>query len=218
MIPRDRHGSLVATTQEFVARLNELYGLYLDATTGFKYNVAKINEAQEASAHLVADPAELDLVPISYGHGGPEDPNSRLLHETTQGEYKARNAPGGSNFRLLSHNFIVFAFHLWEQEYRPRTARLLGIETNELSLPILGDIRHLRNEVLKNRGVLTESKNQRLEAISGLEVSGLEVGQVITFSEADIEQLVRAIKAALDNVVLSATGIDPEFRKWWRLQ
>ena len=95
MIPRDRHDSLVATTREFVGRLNGLYGLYLDATTGFKCIVAKINEAQEGSAHLVSDPAELDLLPMAYGHGGPEDPDSRLLHQTTQGEYKARNAPGG---------------------------------------------------------------------------------------------------------------------------
>src|SRR5215212_6117444 len=156
MIPPDRHGSLVATTGELANRLNGLYGLYLDATTGFKFNFAKMKESQEGLAHLVSDPDELDQVPISYGHGDPEDPGSRLQHVTTQGEYKARNAPGGANFRLLSHTFIVFAFHLWEQGYRKRIAELLGIEPNKLSLPILGDVRHLRNEVLKNRGVLTE--------------------------------------------------------------
>jgi hypothetical protein len=155
MIPRDRHGSLVATTREFADRLNGLYGLYLDATTGFKFNVAKMNEAQQGLAHLVSDPAELDLHPIAYGHGDPEDPDSRLQHQTTQGEYKARNASGRANFRLLSHTFIVFTFHLWEQEYRPRIAALLGIDANGLSLPILSDVRHLRNEVLRTKYLRT---------------------------------------------------------------
>src|SRR5215211_7044533 len=46
MIPRDRHGSLVETTREFADRLDGLYGLYLDAITGFKHNVAKVKESQ----------------------------------------------------------------------------------------------------------------------------------------------------------------------------
>ena len=213
MIPPDRHGSLVATTGELANRLNGLYGLYLDATTGFKFNFAKVKESQEGSAHLVSDPDELDQVPMSYGHGDPEDPGSRLQHQTTQGEYKARNAPGGANFRFLSHTFIVFAYQLWEEEYRGRIAELLGKETNELSIPLLGDIRLLRHDILKHRGVLTEDKSKRLQVIHYL-----VGGQYITFSESDIEQLVREIKAALDNMVLAATGTDPEFRKEWRLQ
>jgi len=90
---------------------------------------------------------------------------------------------------------------------------LLGKETNELSIPLLGDIRLLRHDILKHRGVLTEDKSKRLQVFDYL-----VGGQYIAFSESDIEQLVRAIKAALDNMVLAATGTDPEFRKVWRLQ
>jgi hypothetical protein len=136
-----------------------------------------------------------------------------MLHRTTQGQFKARNDTGGSNYRLLSHNFIVFAFHLWEQEYRPRIATLLSIEAEELKIPILGDLRLLRNEVLKHRGVLTEKVRMRLEVIGGL-----QAGQVINFAEDDIEQLIRGIKAALDDMVLSATGTDPEFRTVWHVE
>jgi hypothetical protein len=213
MIPQDRHGSLVATTQEFADRLDELYGLYLDATAGFKANVDRINESQKASAHLVSDLAELDQAWYVYGRGNPNDPNNVMQHQTTQGEYKARNAPGDSNYRLLSQSFIVFAFHLWEQEYRPRIAELLGIKDNELKLPILGDFRLLRNEILKHRGVLTEDESKRLQVIGGL-----EVGQDINFSGDHIEQLVREIKAALDDMVLSATGTDPKFRTVWHIR
>lgn len=200
------------TTQEFADRLDALYGFYLDATTGFQAKVAEIEEAQEETAHQASDRAELDQALIFYGHGDPNDPNSVIQHQTTQGEYKARNSPGGSNYRLLSYNLIIFAYHLWEQEYRPRIAELLGIETYELKLPLFGDLRHLRNEILKNRGVLTENVSNRLEVISGM-----EVGQVISFAEADIEQLVRGIKAALDGTVQSATGTDPRLRTIWHI-
>jgi hypothetical protein len=211
-IPQERRGALVETTQEFADRLNALYGLYLDATTGFEHNADRIKEAQEETAHLVSDRAELDQAPIFYGRGDPNDPNNVVQHQTTQGEYKARNSPGGSNFRLLSYTLIVFAFHLWEQEYRPRIAKLLGIETNALTLPIFGDLRHLRNEILKHRGVLTERVSNRLEVISGL-----EVGQDISFADAAIEQLVHDIKAALDDTVQSATGTDPKLRTMWHI-
>jgi hypothetical protein len=35
-IPQERRVALVETTQEFADRLDALYGLYLDATSGFK--------------------------------------------------------------------------------------------------------------------------------------------------------------------------------------
>jgi hypothetical protein len=211
-IPQERRVSLVETTKEFADRLDALYGLYLDATSGFKANADRMKEAQEETAHLVSDRAAFDQALIFYGRGDPNDPNSVIQHQTTQGEYKARNPPGGSNFRLLSHNLIVFAFHLWEQEYRARIAKLLGKKTNELKLPVFGDLRHLRNEILKHRGVLTEYVSNRLEVISGM-----EVGQVINFAEADIEQLVYDIKAALDDTVQSATGTDPMLRSTWHV-
>ncbi len=89
----------------------------------------------------------------------------------------------------------------------------VGIETEDLKLPILGDLRLLRNEVLKHRCVLSEQVQKRLEVIRGL-----EVGQVINFPEDEIEQSVRGIKAALDNMVQSATGTDPKFRTVWHVE
>jgi len=213
-IPQERRGPLLEATREFAHRLDELYGLYLDASTGFKANVAGIKERQEARVQQGASLAELDQLRFFYGRGDPNKPTSYVQHQTTQGQYKARNDVGGANYRLLSQTFIVFVFHLWDNEYRQNFAQLLGMkEAEELSLPILGDFRLLRNDILKHRGVLTEDKSRRLEVIDNL-----VVGQGITFSADDIEQLVRTIKASLDNMVLSATGIDPEFRKVWRLQ
>ena len=81
-----------------------------------------------------------------------------------------------------------------------------------MKLPIFGDLRLLRNEVLKHRGVLTEKVQRKLEVIGGL-----QVGQVINFTADDIEQLVRGIKAALDAMVQSAMGTDPKLRTVWHV-
>jgi hypothetical protein len=212
-IPEAHRTALVETTKEFAVRLNALFGFYLDSAEGFRANVSKISKAQEMSAHLVSDLAELDQLPFFIGQGDPNEPNNVMLHQTTQGQFKTRNDTGGSNYRLLSHIFIVFLFELWEEEYRLRIATWLSIEKNELTLPILGDLRHLRNAVLHHRGVLTEKTHTKLEAIGGL-----EVGQVINFTEDDIVQLVRRIKAALDELVRSATGTDPELRTIWHIR
>lgn len=114
--PKDRRVLLVEAMQEFPDRIDELYGLYLDTTQGFKANVDTLNKMQEASAHLVSDQAALDQLPFFVGRGDPNDPNNVLLHQTTQGQFKPRNPPDGSNHRLLSQYFIVLVYHLWENE------------------------------------------------------------------------------------------------------
>jgi len=205
--------ALVETAQEFADRLDKLYGLYLDTTLGFKANLDVLKNGQEASAHLVSDPTELYNLPVFIGRGDPNNPNNVLLYQTTQGKFKARNAPGGANYRLLSQYFVVLAFHLWEHEYRPRIASLFGLkEADEFKMPIFGDIRLLRNEILKHRGVLTKDTVKKLQVVGGLQVGG-----VIDFSGYDLEQLVHTVKAALDNLVQSATGTDPKLRTVWHV-
>ena len=88
-IPEERRTALMEATQEFADRLDELYGLYLDIAFGFRANVDRIREGQEASAHLVSDPAELDQLPLFIGRGDPNDPNNVMQHQTTQGQFKA---------------------------------------------------------------------------------------------------------------------------------
>ena len=88
-IPEERRTALMEATQEFADRLDELYGLYLDTTQGFKANVDTLNKMQEASAHLVSDQAALDQLPFFVGRGDPNDPNNVMQHQTTQGQFKA---------------------------------------------------------------------------------------------------------------------------------
>lgn len=49
---------------------------------------------------------EHDKNKIMFGHGPPTDPTNVLQHQTTIGEYKARNQRGGKNARRLAHMLI----------------------------------------------------------------------------------------------------------------
>lgn len=210
------NAELIALTKELVDRLDEFYGLYLDSIAGFQRNAELIERGQRNSiVQLRLTSREVDSRPIFIGRGDPNDRDNVIQNRTTQGEYKARNAPGGKNYQLLSQYFIVVAFSLWEHEYRERIASLLGHdEKDELKLPMFGDIRLLRNDILHHGGVVSRrTANQQLEIMTGQ-----VVGKEVWLSEGEMEKLVRGIKSSLDELVLTATGSDPQFRTIWHVQ
>jgi len=81
---------LKSTVEELVDRIDQLYGLYLDATMGFDANVTTVEQAQ-------MQPGASDDSAFFITDGAPTDPDNVLLHKTTQGEFKKRNRPDGSN-------------------------------------------------------------------------------------------------------------------------
>lgn len=119
--------NVVEALTAFTARLDEIFGLYLDAVGGFGANFELVVRIQKDSRHLVSSPEQLDELPYLIGRGDPNDKTNVLLHQTTQGRFKERNAAGGLNDRLLSQYFVVLVFHLWEHEYRARIADILKV-------------------------------------------------------------------------------------------
>jgi len=72
------NAALQDTVKELVDRIDQLYGVYLDATLGFDSNVTAVEEAQAASGAT-------DDAAFFIGLGAPTDPSNVLLHQTTQG-------------------------------------------------------------------------------------------------------------------------------------
>lgn len=205
---------LLAEADEFVRVVDQLYGLYLDAVSGFHKLADEITNAQtDAAQQLGLSIEELDARQMYVGRGDPNDPTSIVQHTTTQGEFKARNRRSGSNEIRLAQLLIVLIFQYWETGHRAEVAAALGLaEKSELLLPLLGDLRLLRHNVIHHRGVVTCDTPRRLEVLRGF-----VEGETIALSELEAEQLVRRVKAEIDNLVLTATGVDPEHRKIWHL-
>jgi hypothetical protein len=81
--------------REFDSVMDDAVGLYLDAQTAMVQFANILTQTQTTSAAQLGIPIEqLDSLPFTYGRGDPNDPQSRDLHSTTQGNIKARNAKG----------------------------------------------------------------------------------------------------------------------------
>ncbi|GAB5535465.1 MAG: hypothetical protein Rubg2KO_17140 [Rubricoccaceae bacterium] len=196
----------------FVHRLDELYGLYLDTTAGFNAALKQFDQLQtQTAADLKMTRHQLDSTDFFFGKGDPNDPQNILQHRTTQGEYRRRNSPSGSNYSRLAQYLVILVFHLWEQEYRVLLAEALGVDKATIRLPVIGDLRRLRNEILKHRGVVSASTARALEVIKFAE------GDSIVFTPDQIFQVVRTVKAGIDTLVQDHTSHDPKHRTVWHI-
>jgi len=189
---------------EFVAEINAAYGLYLDATAGFAALVDMITRGQEQAGST-------DDNAFFYGIGPPTDATNVLLHQTTLGALKKRIQDGGDNYFLLARLLIVLLYELWETGYRTPLATAAGVPRDQLLVPVFGDLRLLRHEVLHNKGRLTP------ETLSKLEVLTVPAAASIDLSKDDLVQVVRQVKVAVDEVVTKWTGEDPAYRTIWHL-
>ncbi len=143
--------------REFLAVVDSIYGVYLDATHGFGLVYERIlNAQQDRAARTHTSIEDQDSLPLWYGIGDPpDDPDAAALHAVTQGECKARNIRGGDNWIFLANVCLVSIYQFWEDQFREAIAAALGKDKNELPVPVMGDIRHLRHSILHNGGTAT---------------------------------------------------------------
>ena len=104
-------------TKEFRSQIDQLYGTYHDATTGFITLVGRFK-----SQHPQPDLNKFLL----YGRGNPDDPNSVVLHKVKFSDLYERNEQNGLNFWVLAKMLIVSIYNLWEDYYRNAYAKLIG--------------------------------------------------------------------------------------------
>lgn len=144
---------------EFEKIVDYIYGVYLDATTGFSLVRKQIEDQQKIVIQLfkithpeLANVQHLDNTAIIYGKGDPNTPEAIKLHRCTQLEYKDRNGESGSNFKFIGNMSLISLYQYWEDYYRSKVAKLFGIRKNELLAPIMGDLRRLRISIIHHAG------------------------------------------------------------------
>lgn len=205
---------LLQRVSDYVLTVDELYGHYLDTTSGFIRNEREMLRSQENPAATLPPGSDFDQLRYFYGNGHPNDPKSVILHVTTQGAFKARNAKGGANHVRAAQLLIVLLFEYWESKHRAHIAAALGHKhTNDLKVPLLGEIRLLRQDVIHHRGIVRHETQKELRLLSGF-----EGGQQIRLDGRQVESLVVQLKAALDSVAQQGGAPDPGHRMAWRFQ
>lgn len=200
--------ALNVEARAFVAVLDELHGLYLDAIAGFAANLRLLEKGRQLAASEPGS-SPTDESAFFFSDGEPGTPTNVMLHQTTQGAFIARNSPAGSNYVRLAQMLIVLAFEYWETEYRRRIAIALGIaDTNDLKVPPFGDLRLLRNDVIHGGGIVSDTTATRLESLG--KVISVTPGTMLALGPNDVRALIFFLKRTIDTMVVKAGGVDPQ--------
>lgn len=160
---------------EFTQLWNRLQAFYLDAVVGFAY-VRQVVDAEQAQARSFVRGTELDSEAFQDTRGftydrifSDEGFVTSAIHEATQGEVKARNAPDGANFATLGQLCVVSFYDFWNDYLRREYAIAKGVlDRNEQDRKVIdacfrehvrhdlwGDLRLLRQSIVHNRGLAT---------------------------------------------------------------
>ena len=138
--------------------LGDLEAFLNDAIAAFSFARLGLRSVAETTAALPVIPQNPD--PMHYiGVGNPTSPEpfwawrrSELLWQVAQ---------DGPAETRLGQQWIAYVYAGWQESFRPRLAAAHGCDKGDLRYPVLGDLRHLRNDVVHHGGVATAHNTGR---------------------------------------------------------
>jgi hypothetical protein len=193
--------TLERVVEEMRDVLKQVFGIMLDARQGFYHVAQKTEEVQKKLLYQVpgATIQNLDASLYAYNDGPPQhepdDPKAPWLHRTTQGELKRRNRRGALNDVFIGNMCLVALYTYWEDEYRNKFATALGKPRDKVRVPVLGDVRLIRNSIVHHRAVALEE----IEKCTTL--LWFKAGDAIDISDDRFREMVRLIDSWLDAVI-----------------
>ena len=87
---------------------------------------------------------------------GEEKPGKSTTAVLTQGQILASFAKGGEVEDMQNKALLVMLYQRWDEWYRHRIAKELGLEKNKVRCSLMGEVRQLRNVVIHDNGVVPE--------------------------------------------------------------
>lgn len=141
---------------------------------------------------------------LSFGQDDPNDPSATEHYNITFGELLDRTDPACHVAKAARARLIVFAYTLWEHVYRPAISQECGLQ--RVDNDAFGDLRHYRNAILHNKGILEHDTK-------ALTVFGK--GDAIEPTNDELHNVFKQLVLALNDVGLRYYGEDPGF-EWER--
>jgi hypothetical protein len=78
------------------------------------------------------------------------------------------NSEAGYNEQQVYWTIVVFIFATWDEEMRPRIARIRGVESNAIKIDEMGDLRILRKAIIHNGGIVTQAEYAKLKVMTDI--------------------------------------------------
>lgn len=97
---------------------------------------------------------------------------------------------------------IVFLFSCWDEDIRPRIAKVRGIQPNDIKMDVFGDIRILRKCIIHERGHLPTKEFVKLKVLSNL----VDSDKAVSLTHDQMHSLFVAVKNAIGEIILEKTG------------
>jgi hypothetical protein len=179
--------------EEFIRIVQAHHGVFLDAQWGFRSVKENIERSQQHMLrHPMGSPKTLEELDATELFVSDKDPAiHRVEHVATMGWFKRRNDKGGLNHIVLGNLIVVSIFSFWEDHYREKIASTLGLPKDDLLVPVLGDLRLIRNDIVHHQAIATA----RLEKCEKLR--WFVEGDAVIMDEEKIDSLVVEVRGAI---------------------
>ncbi len=200
------HGKINAeldVLREFIDFVNRQVGVYCDCLSGFQGNKVRIERqmprVQRPTSRRIVDGQTVITWASVEDPARPDVLHHRIIRAD---EFIDVNSEAGFNEQQVCWAIVVFIFATWDEETRPRIARIRGVEPNTIKIDEMGDLRTLRKAIIHNGGVVTASEHARLKVIADL----AQPGRPLTFSHDQRHTLFVHVKRAIGRLILEHTG------------
>jgi hypothetical protein len=205
-ISHDQAIAELPVLREFIDFLNRQVGVYMDCLAGFEGNRVRIERQVVREARPASRKMENGIPVVVWT--SLEDPSqpgiihNRISHSD---EYIRENSEAGYNEQQVCWSIIVFVFAYWDEEVRPKIARIRRIEPNDIKIDALGDLRILRKAIIHNGGVLTKAEHAKMKEMSGL----CRPEEKITLTHDQMHKIFVHLKRAIAQILMDYAGKFP---------
>lgn len=150
---------------------------YLDLSIA-SVEVARLGLRMFRAEILKQLPADSNPDPMIYiGAGDPDDPSTIPTTAVRRSALLSDTAHQARVEVELGQQWIVATYSRWEKHFRPVIARSLGVPSEDVLIPLFGDLRRLRHDVVHHLGTATAKWSGRCELLPALEENErIEVG------------------------------------------
>jgi hypothetical protein len=189
--------------RDFIDFVNRQVGVYCDCLSGFQGNKVRI-ERQVARVNRPISRRIENGQPVIM-RVSVEDPTSPdVIHQRIirADEFIDVNSEAKFNEQQVCWAIIVFLFAYWDEEIRPRIAKVRGVKSNDVLADALGDLRILRKSIVHNRGMIDAAEHGKLKVLQYV----CEPNTKISLTHDQMHKIFVEVKKAIGDIILEYTG------------
>ena len=156
----------IQSIEDFRASLDDHRAMCLEAWTALAElasNPTSSLPARTPSGGLLSRNVTDCGVSFLSAGGGPEFERAVEIYRTSIEQTKRRNELAGLNHSIVANGLLVLFYHRWDEYHRPNIQSELGcIGSQRLQVDVFGDLKHLRDEIVHNKGISKKSASLKV--------------------------------------------------------